>query len=301
MTARIGVVGLGAMGGTIAERLVSEGWEVLGHDRDATALDRAAAAGVRPATIGQVADVDLLIVSLPHDEVVIEAVTELALYLDGARLIEMSTILPETMRRVADLLNGRVGELIDAPVSGGPNEARTGTLSLMVGAAAEPGHLVGSVLASLGTVSPVGGIGEGKALKLVNNLIAMGNIAVMAEGFELGAALGVEPQVIYDVINRSGGRSNHFAKRIPWVLDDDFRARFAVRLAEKDLRLAAMTADALGMDLPVTDLARSRFRDAMDAGLAEEDAIALVKLYRSSGTTRHPSADPADVKKRREK
>ena len=296
MTARIGVVGLGAMGGAIAARLAAQGWAVLGFDRDAAAVERAAAEGISPAAIEQVTGVDLLITSLPHDEIVIEVVTALAPRLERVRLVEMSTILPETMRRVTELLDGRVGELIDAPVSGGPDEARAGALSLMVGAAAEPGPLVRSVLASLGVVNPVGGLGDGKALKLVNNLIAMGNIAVMAEGFELGAALGVEPRVIYDVVNRSGGRSNHFAKRIPWALEDDFRARFAVRLAEKDLGLAATSADALGMHLPVTDLARSRFRDAMDAGLAEEDAIALVKLYRSSGTACHPSAGPADVK-----
>ncbi len=275
----VGVVGLGAMGGAVAERIVGSGFATSVYDVDATAVDRLVAVGATAATIPSIAQCDIVVTSLPSDAIVRSVLLDggLLTAMGSSVLIELSTILPTTMRELAAA--ARDVAVVDAPVSGGPMEARAGALTLLVGATDANLERAHPVLEVLGAIEHVGSVGDGKVVKLVNNLMTMGNIAVAAEAFELGVSLGLDPRRMFDVLNRSGGRSQHFTKRMPWVLDRDFEARFALALGEKDVRLGLELAHASGYVMPVAACVHQLYEMGIAKGLGREDVVSVIKLY----------------------
>ena len=105
-----------------------------------------------------------------------------------------------------------------------------------------------------------GGIGTAKVVKLVNNMMSMGNVLVAAEAFALGVAAGVEPQKLYDVLSVSGGRSHHFTKRFPNALKGDFSPGFKMELGEKDLALAVELGRTMKMPTPSASIVARSLR-----------------------------------------
>lgn len=281
MGTNVGVVGLGAMGGAIAGRLVESGHNVVVTDLNAAAVEHLVQQGATAGDLAAVGSADVVVLSLPSDGAVAAVGRDLAETITATTVIEMSTVLPDTARALRDQLADLIEEFVDAPVSGGPSDASGGTLSLLVGVDGELSAAAESVLSAVGTINRVGGVGDGKSVKLVNNMMAMGNVAVAVEAFQLGIDLGLEPGVLYDVLSRSGGRSNHFNKRIPWAIADDFDARFAVRLGEKDLRLAIQVAHERQYATPVAATIHQLYESGIAHQLADEDVVALIKLYRS--------------------
>ncbi len=286
MTERIAVLGLGAMGGAVAVGLHDAGFTVAGFDPSDAAASRAAAAGidVRSSVAEAVGDADVVVTSLPDPTVVRDTWSGtggvVAASRPDALLIELSTIDPDTMIEVAGLAAERGQRVVDCAVSGGPEQAVAGELGLLVGA--EDGDLAAAepVLTALGgSVSHAGGIGSGKVVKIVNNLMSMGNVLVAAEAFQVGLAAGVDGQRLYDILARSGGSSQHFVKRFPWVLADDRRPRFSIALGEKDLGLALDLARSVGVPSPTASAVRSIYTVAMAEGMADEDIVALTRLY----------------------
>lgn len=277
------VVGLGAMGGAVAKRLLDSGIDVYGYDVNATAVQRFRdAEGKASTTLEALEKVDVVITSLPNDRILQSFVDDkLCGRLSGKHtLIEMSTVLPQTMTAIAENLNGRVERVVDCPVSGGPNEALRGALSLLVGVE-DGGNLpshINELLSALGTVNLIGGIGDGKTMKLVNNMISMGNTAVFTEAFQLGRELGLDLKTMYNTLSKSGGSSTMMVKRIPYVIDDDYTARFSVELAEKDTGLALQMAHQIHYPSPMLANTHQRYEAALRHGLGREDIVSLIKL-----------------------
>lgn len=273
---RTGVVGLGQMGSAIAERLAATGFDVIGHDLRAIPVPGVTKGG--PGTLGAV---DVLISSLPADEQVLAVLDDAVLRrLAGGILVEASTTLPDTVREIAERARRHGVAVLDVPVSGSPGNARDGRLTLLAGGDPVVLDRASPVLAALGTVQVAGDVGDGKITKLVNNMMAMGNMAVAAEAFALGERLGMEPRRLFATLDRSGGRSHHFSTRMPWVLDGDFAPRFAVRLGAKDLRLAQELAAGAGHPAPVCAVVRGVFEEAATRGNADEDMSAVIKNFR---------------------
>jgi len=277
----VGVVGLGAMGGALAERLIAAGEPVAVHDVDADAVARLRARGARATGIDAVADCGTVLTCLPTaadlDSVLVgEGLLE---RLGGALLAETSTVLPATVRELAARAAEHRVEVVDCPVSGGPEEARAGTLTVLAGADGGALERARPVLERLGRVEHVGRVGDGKAIKLVNNAMSMGNVVVAMEAFMIGVAHGLDRERMVEVLGRSGGRSHHFAKRMPRVLADDFESGFAIRLGEKDLRLVLEAAHAVDCPVPVAACVHQLLEIARATGLADLDVAAVVKLY----------------------
>lgn len=286
MTQQVAVVGLGHMGGAVAARLAeTETGTVRGFDPDIGARDRAAADGVQVTDnlADAVGAADVVLTSLPNS-VVVQAVWAenglLGVARPGTTLIELSTIDPATMREVAGRAAKAGLATVDAPVSGGPGEARSGTLGLIVGGADDDVERVRPVLERLGPLRRTGPIGTGKIVKIVNNLMTMGNVLVAAEAFALGEAAGVDPHLLFEVLSTSGGRSHHFTKRFPKALADDFEPGFALTLGEKDLALGVELARSLGIPAPAAATGQSVYATAMAQGLGQADIVALLELYR---------------------
>lgn len=197
----------------------------------------------------------------------------------GSMLIDLSTLLPETMRAVAAGGSDHEVHVLDGAVSGGPAEAAAGTLVVLVGGPASDFRAARHVLDRLGTVQHAGGIGAAKTVKLVNNVMTMGNVLVAAEAFVLGTKAGMDPEHLFMLLSTSGGRSHHFLKRFPLVLQRDFRARFSLTLGEKDLRLALTLAQTLGAPMPATALIHQLYQSAIGVESGDLDIVAIVKLY----------------------
>lgn len=287
MSKKVAVIGLGQMGSAIARRLRDAGFDVIGWDISMAARDRIASSGI---AVGQslaevLEDRMYVLSSLPNGESVRTSWQGgeglIALANPRAVLIELSTIEPSIMREVAELANRRGLQVLDCPVSGGPNEARTGKLVLMVGGSIATLDSAQSLLRALGdTIRHTGEVGTAKVVKIINNTMAMGNLLIACEAFSLGEAMGVDAETLFDVLSQSGGRSMTFTKRFPHALQGDFEARFKLALAEKDLRLGLAMARDLGTQAPAASLVQSLFAEAVSRGYGDKDAVAMLAMYR---------------------
>jgi len=274
------------MGGNMALALKAAGVDVVGYDVSEDSLERLRAQGV--ATTGDlqaaVGDADVIVSSLPNSQIVLSAwlgpdgVVEKAR--PGALVVEMSSIDPDTMKQLAAACRERGLAVLDVPVSGGPNEALAGTLVLLVGgdeADIERGRPVLDILGS--SQHTTGDVGTAKVVKLVNNVMTMGNVLVAAEAFALGTAAGVDPDRLYDVLSQSGGRSHHFIKRFPNALKRNFDPGFKMQLGEKDVALAIDVARSLGQPMPTASLVRDIYMMAMGLGYRDKDIVALLDMF----------------------
>lgn len=283
---RIGVIGLGNMGGGMARRLAASGWAVRGYDVDKVRVERAAADGVgaaaSPAELA--ASADVVLSSLPDPAAVRGAYLGEGGVLGGARpgttLIDASTIDPATWREVVAAARARGVDCLDAPVSGGPAEAASGRLVFLVGGEAEALERCRPVLAALaGEIHHVGPGGSGHVIKIVNNAMSMANVAIAAEAMVLGVRAGLDPQRLFDILSTSGGRSHHFLKRFPNVLAGDFTPHFSIALSRKDVGLALDLAASLGLPMFVGGAVRQVYEAARAEGLDGLDMAGITVLY----------------------
>ena len=198
----------------------------------------------------------------------------------GTVLVELSTIDPATIEELERVVSERGAVLVDVPVSGSPDEARRGELVLTAGGEREALAAVEPILKCFGrTIQYVGPAGAAKIVKIVNNMMTMGNVLVAAEAFCVGVKAGIAPDLLFEVLSGSGGRSHHFTKRFPNALAGDFKPGFSVALGEKDLGLALELSRSLDMPSPTTGLVRQMYRIAMSEGLSSEDIVAVIKLF----------------------
>jgi len=283
---RIGFLGLGTMGGQMARRLVSEGYAVTGYDVDPVRAAQAKANGVilaaSPARVAEGSDFVLSSLTDPA------AVRRAYLGKDGAleagragmTLIDLSTIDPDCWREVAAAARKSGVECLDAPVSGGPVEAGSGKLVFLIGGEATVLERCRPLLMTLGTdLHHVGPLGSGQVVKIVNNVMSMGNMAVAAEAMVLGVKAGVDPERLFEILSTSGGRSHHFLKRMPNVLAGNFAPSFGINLSRKDLSLALAMAASLEMPMPVAAMVRQMYEAAHAQGLGALDMAAVTSLY----------------------
>ena len=126
-----------------------------------------------------------------------------------------------------------------------------------------------------------GPVGTAKVVKIVNNMMSMGNVLVAAEAFALGVAAGVDPSNLYDVLSVSGGRSHHFTKRFPNAIKGDFSPGFKMELGEKDLALAVELGRMTKMPTPSASATRELYALALAEGFRGQDIVALLKMYQN--------------------
>ncbi|MFO7927602.1 MAG: NAD(P)-dependent oxidoreductase [Halobacteriota archaeon] len=283
----VGVVGLGRMGGGMAGHLVESGVDVRGYDVVPEAREGAAERGV---TIdGSAAELagqsDVVVTSLPNSEIVRESYLGeggIAAGADDLVAIEASTIDPATTEALAEEVATLGVTLVDAPVSGGPEGAASGTLTLFIGGDASviDSPPARPVLDAISKKSfHVGDVGAGHTTKLLNNTMSMGNLLLAMEAASLGAARGLEGDRIFEALRNAGGSSNQFEKRMPCVLNRNFEPRFTVSFARKDLGLALEAGSDIDHSMPVTALIHQLYTKAVSEGYGEEDAVAVAKLF----------------------
>ena len=284
---KIGVVGTGRMGNLFSQNLIKAGLQVVVMDVNKAAYENLIGLGAEaarsPAKVAEKAE--LIITSLPKNEIVQEVITGKEGILEGATpgkiLVDMSTTFPLTTRRIGKEASEKGVSFLDAPVSGGPKGAREGTLAIMVGGDRKVFEKARPILEKIGSrVFYVGELGAGQSLKLVNNLIYNLNRLAMAEGLALGTKAGIDPKTMVDVIGASTG--NSFA--LQYLAQDILRGNFegresSLKLACKTLRLISEFADELNAPLFLTNLAKQIYDMAKARGFEEESPSSVIKLY----------------------
>ncbi|GLW06663.1 3-hydroxyisobutyrate dehydrogenase [Microtetraspora sp. NBRC 13810] len=249
---RVGLIGLGNMGGRIARRIAAAGHEVLGHDLDPKA---APAAGVTPAaTIAEaVRGADSVLMSLPDDAAVEAVVLGEGGVLDTVRagqvVADLGTSSPARTARLHAVLAGRGVEYLDAGVSGGPAAADAGTLTIMAGGSpAALARLDGLFRAFAAKIFHLGGSGAGHTAKLLNNFLNATTLSATAEVMVAGRAAGLNPATLLDVINASSGASYASRHRFPAIIRGDYlEGGLTGALMMKDLVLYVDLLRTLGV------------------------------------------------------
>lgn len=285
MTMVIGFVGLGLMGQAFTRRLAACGHRVTGYDIVPEKLDAAARHGVRPAAsaaeVARSSDIVQICVMTRDDleravfgeRGVAEAASA------GKILIDHSTTEVETTKAFAARLGETGMGWIDAPVSGGPPAAETGTLAIMAGG--DDAHLarVHALLADLGTCSHMGPVGAGQVTKMVNQVLVLANYCVLAEALALAEAGGVDAARIPEALGAGYAGSTMLQRLYPRMVARDFAPAGYAFQALKDLDMVQGLARSVGVPTPMTSQAATLFRILNAKGHGRLDGIAVLKLF----------------------
>ena len=278
---KFGFIGLGMMGHPMAHLLHGAGHALVVRDANtAVAQDfvQDHPGSVAATNTADFAGCDAVITMLPNSDIVDAVVKEMAGNLrQGACIIEMSSANPTRTRALAAYLAGMGVGLIDAPVSGGVKKAQTGTLAIMVGGDSAEFEAQRPVLEVMGkTVTYVGPVGAGHALKALNNYVSAAALIATAEAIHVGAAFGIDRAVIVDVINASTGKSNTSDNKAhQFMLNGAFNSGFSLVLQAKDVGIAASLGEAVHYPMELAQKVSRMTDEALRALGAKADHTEL--------------------------
>ncbi|MEV4108568.1 NAD(P)-binding domain-containing protein [Nonomuraea sp. NPDC049695] len=278
----IGFIGLGIMGSPMAANLLKAGHVVIGYDVSAERVAQLVALGGKGASgvVEAVGGADVVITMLP-DSPQVEEVAPLVVEYGRPNLlyIDMSTIKPETSRRVARQAAAAGVRALDAPVSGGERGAVDGTLSIMVGGEAEHVQAARAVLGVLGTtVVHVGPAGAGQTVKAANQLVVGGIYGLVSEAIVLLEASGVDPVAGLDVLAGGLAGSRILELKRHTMVRREFAPGFRIDLHHKDMGIAVAAAREAGVSLPLTGQVAQLVAAARAQGHGSLDHSALLKV-----------------------
>ncbi len=282
--ASVGFVGLGQMGERIASRLLGHGPTLVVSSRDPArraAFEAKGAKGARrPKELGRLVG-DGLVFVMARDgrsvaSVLFGASGLAAGLAPGALVIDLTTIRPEEARASAARLAERGIHYLDAPVGGSIDAASEGSLVFFVGGEASDLERARPWFERLGRrVEHFGPVGMGSAVKLVNNLLTIGHVALLAEALAFGEGMGLERPRLLEVLATGGARSVMLERKRAQLLERRYVPEFRLALAVKDLGLVEASARAAGVPVAMTREARRLAREGVAAGHGDEDFSVL--------------------------
>jgi 3-hydroxyisobutyrate dehydrogenase len=284
---RVGFVGLGTMGGAMAANVARAGFEVSAWNRTPGRAAELGDLGVRlaasPAEVAAASEVVVTIVSdTPDVEAVLFGEAGVAAgATPGSIVVDMSTIAPSATRDFASRLAVRGVRMLDAPVSGGSEGAKKGSLSIFVGGDPADLERARPVLASMGTtITHVGPIGAGQAVKAVNQVILAGAYLGVAEGIVLAIKAGLDVEQVVAALSGGAAQSWVLANRSGRMLDNDYPLGFKVALHRKDLGIALQLARETGTALPISALCEQIEAGLIGKGHGGDDVSAVARAIR---------------------
>lgn len=284
---KVGFIGLGAMGAPMATRVVKAGFQTFTTFHNCREpADRLASLGATiVATATEVARAaDVVITVLPADaelkDVVLGANGLREGFSAGKALIDMTTATALSLQEVERSLAPVGVRVLDAPVSGGTTGAAQGTLTIMVGGDTDLLEQYRPLLESMGSrIVHVGRLGQGKVVKMVNQMMAALHLLTIGEAFALGIQCGADAATMFSVIEDSSGYSRMMDLRLPgFLLAGSFQPGFKLDLMKKDVNLALDSARAAGVTLLLTSIAAQIFSAASAAGEGNADFSAAAQF-----------------------
>ena len=281
---QIGFIGLGIMGRGMTHNLLKAGHKVTVWNRTAARMDEFAAAGAQtassPAELAAHCDVILVCVSDTPDveEVLFGENSVSAGIKSGALVVDHSTISPQKTVEMAKQLNTQGVAYLDAPISGGSEGAKNGTLSIMVGGEAVDFERAMPILQAYGkTITHVGAQGAGQMAKLVNQILVVVNQLAASEALLFAQAGGLDLAKTIDAVKGGAAGSWMLANRGPQMIVRDFHPGFTIDLQQKDLRLVLEAADEMGIPLIATSMVFQMYHTLQAQGLGGDGNHGLVK------------------------
>jgi 3-hydroxyisobutyrate dehydrogenase len=286
-TTKIGWIGIGNMGVPMVKNLVKAGFEVTIYNRTrarAEALQQEVEVAIADSPAELVAGSDMVITMVSDDAALLEIYTGADGVLSGnvpANLlaIDMSTVSPETTKKVAELCKAKGIGYLDAPVSGSVKPAQDAQLIIMVGGQTGDFERAQPVFNALGKASLLlGDNGAGNNAKLAINLFLAITLQGFSEAVLLAQQLGIDTAQFLDIVNNGAVGSGITKIKSAAILDDNFKAAFALKHLAKDLGLAQQQ----GMHLPASMAVLNTYREALAAGLGNEDVIAVINQLKQT-------------------
>jgi 3-hydroxyisobutyrate dehydrogenase len=284
---RIGFLGLGLMGSGMAHRLLAAGFAVTVFNRNRGKTASHAAAGATVATTPREAAAGAdVIISMVSDDPAARAVWlgadgALAAAKPGAVAIECGTLTLDWIRELDRHCREAKMELLDAPVTGSRTQADSGELNFLVGGSAQTLERVRPVLAAMSkSIIPLGPVGSGAQLKLINNFLCSVQVAALAEGVAMIERSGLDRSRALEVIT-GGAPGSPLVKIVSARMTaPDYTPHFLLRLMAKDLNYAMQAAREQSLDLGTARAALELFERGIEAGLGERDISAVVETLR---------------------
>lgn len=276
---KAGMIGLGAMGLGMARNLAKAGYLAAVYNRTAAKTAQFnVPAFDRPEALAAAVDIVLICVSADQD--VLSLVEAMAKTIrPGSIVVDMSTVSSATAQKAAACLAEKQVAFLDAPVSGGVEGAKNGTLAMMVGGDAAALEKARPVLAAMAArIIHMGDTGSGQATKAVNQVMCAGINQAVTEALAFAQAQGLAMEKVIDVI--SGGASgNWFLQHRGWTMTQGiFTPGFKLALHHKDLKICREMAAQIGFSMPVTDMTVTDYEQLMAEGHGDEDISALYRL-----------------------
>jgi 3-hydroxyisobutyrate dehydrogenase-like beta-hydroxyacid dehydrogenase len=284
---QVGFIGLGALGAPMASNLLQAGFALTVHNRNRQREDPLAQQGAQRAATpaAAAAAAPLLCLCLSDDNAVRQVLIEgadAAIHglAPGSLVIDFSTIAPATSEALASELAQRDVAYLDAPVTGGTEGAKAGTLSVLVGGAAEDLDRARPLLAAVGSrISRFGAVGAGQQVKAVNQVLVAGSYAAVAEAMALGQRLGLPMQQVCAALGDGAAGSWALKHRAANMLSNNYPLGFKLALHRKDLAIALAAAAETGLQLPISEKVAAIEEALMAAGHGEEDVSALARWF----------------------
>jgi 3-hydroxyisobutyrate dehydrogenase-like beta-hydroxyacid dehydrogenase len=256
---KLGFIGIGAMGSRMAGRLLKHGFHTTIFDRnDAKAQALVESGGIVAPSIAELAsDADVVLSSLPNDDVVHSVYTGPQGVLEhirrGSMVIEMSTVSPQTSRELYTMAAARGVSVLDVPVSGSTPAAEQGSLTLLCGGDEESFHAAEAIFAAIGRQHfYLGPSGSGNTMKLVVNTLLGVGMQAIAEAVVFGEKAGLDRQRLLDVLSKTALIAPAHLGKLTKAREYDYRPEFAIGLMNKDFRLILETALAVCAPMPTT-------------------------------------------------
>lgn len=280
MTERLGFAGIGIMGSGMASNLVAKGHPLTVWNRTRARAEAIKGAAVADSLKDLAAAADIIMICVSDSPDVVDVVEGglLSGLRNGQLIVDHSTISPAVTRTLAEKVAARGVGWVDAPVSGGSEGAAKGTLSTMVGGSTEDLERVRQYLESYSTtITHVGPIGSGQLVKLVNQILVVGNQMAVSEALLFARRAGLDLEATLNAVKGGAAGSWMLANRGPQMIADDWRPGFTIDLQQKDLRLVLDAADEHGTPLPGTSLIFQLYRALQASGHGQEGNHALIK------------------------
>jgi len=294
---QVGFIGLGRMGSGLAKNLLKAGYGLKVYDLNpkavASLVQEGALATTSARELARVCDVLFTSLPLPRDveNTLLGEAGCLSALPEKSTVIDVSTTDPQTAVRIAEAFTRAGRSFLACPVGKGPVQAAEGTEPIFAGGQKEIVEQHRALLEKIGQpVYYMGDVEQSTTFKLISNLIAMTNMAVLVEGLALGAKAGIDAQLLQDLLMTTGADSFQLQLRGPLILSDDYAPRFSIDLAAKDLRLGVAMAREWDSPVPFGKLAHETFRRAQEQGLGGEDTAAIYKI--AQDTKNDPTKKP---------
>src|SRR5438094_2158487 len=298
MAATVGFIGVGNMGNPMASNVLKASFAMTVFDTNPKAMENLIQAGARRAASPRevVESSEIVLTSLPASPDVEAIYLEPGGLVEAAKpgtiLIDLSSVLPSTPRKIEPQAKKRGVHFLEAPVSGGVSGARAATLAIMVGGDAEPLKRAQPVLRAIGpNIFHVGPVGAGNTAKAINNMMACVNGLAMMEGLALGVKAGLDPMMVYEVVKASSGGSKALERIPKAIVPRDFDPGFKVALMNKDLETFNTVAKELHVPVSFSNVAQRYEQMALAAGLGEQDTSVLMTVIERIAAVQIPKGE----------